>query len=180
MKGRKRHYERPVYKNIALESWVVDILDESKKFGIRPNEIIEAGLISILKSSDKMPLSLLRSFVNSIQPKVKDFVDTLDYFEKLIQRLESQPSITQQKLELAETQPRIPKWFDDFHAVKFLETGDFILIEKTAYLEQPSLFEIQDENVNLDWKKLPRYYAIEAVMKVHSQNGSPIKGDAPA
>jgi len=178
MKGRKRQYDRPVYKNIAIESWAVDVIEECKKFGIKPNDIVIAGLISVLKSGKKMPLSILQSFVNAVQPKVDDLTESVDYFKKLIQTLESLPEPAQQQ-ELIQMPARGPKWFDDFHAVKFSETGDYLLIEKSAYQKQPTLFELQDDNLDLDWKKLPKYYAIEAVLKVHSQNGSQ-KGDVSA
>lgn len=179
MKGRKTVHDRPVQRNFTIEFWMDTIVEECKKVGIRPGDIVQAGLLSLFKPGNKLPLSLMKAFIKNVQPKADDLVESIEYFKERIQELETKPDPVQQQQELILMPPRIPKWFEDFHAVKFLETGDYLLLEKNAYQEQPALFELQNDNLDLNWKKLPKYYAVEAVMKQHSQNG-PQKGDVPA
>lgn len=183
MKGRKHIFDNPVQKNFTIDLWMSNMIDECKKVGIRPIDIIQAGLISILQPENKLPAGLMKSFLNNyLQPKSNDLKDTIEYFEKYIQKIEAMPDSAQQKKELSEMPARAEKWFDSFHALKVLESTDtekYILLLKSEYLKKPELFEIQDDNLEIDWNKLPKYYSIEAVQKVHSQNGS-LKEDVPA
>lgn len=179
MKGRKSVYDRPVQRNFTIEFWMDTLVEECKKFGIRPVDIVQAGLLSLFKPENKLPGSLMKSFVKNVQPKAEDLVESIEYFKERIREFELNPAPSQHQEELIHMPPRSTKWFEDFHAVKFLETGDYLLLEKNAYQEQPALFELQNDNLDLNWKKLPKYYAVEAVMKQHSQNG-PQKGDVPA
>lgn len=181
MKGRKRVHDRPVARTFTIEAWMDELIEESKKFGIKPIDFIHAGLVSTFNAENKLPRALLKAFVNHARPKADDLLDIVQYYEKEIKTLESLPAIEQRK-KMSEMPARPEKWFDSFHALKVLESTDtekYILLLKSEYLKKPELFEIQDDNLEIDWNKLPKYYSIEAVQKVHSQNGS-LKEDVPA
>ena len=181
MKGRKRVHDRPVARNFTIELWMDNLIEESRKFGIRPVDIIYNGLLATFKTDKKLPQQLIDSFLIQASPKAEELNDIIEFYTKEKQRLSTIPEEAQRK-EMSEIPARTDKWFDSFHALKVLESTDtekYILLLKSEYLKKPELFEIQDDNLDIDWNKLPKYYSIEAVQKVHSQNGS-LKEDVPA
>ena len=172
--GRRRIYDRPVARTVTIELWMDTMMEEAKKFGIRPVDIIQAGLISIFKSNDKMPANLVNSFVTHITPVVESMNDTLDYYTKLQQTLAVIPEQSQRR-EITKNALKRKTWIDDFHVVKFLRTGDYLLIDREEYQKQPALFELHDDDGSLNCKELPRYYSLDAILKYYNQE--PPKGE---
>jgi hypothetical protein len=177
MKGRKPSFERPVQKNFTIEAWMVEIIDDLKKFGIRPSDIVQAGLIALFKAENKLPLPIIRAFLDTVSPKVEEMNEMLEYYKKIEQTLSTLNSSSNP--ETITITPYVRKWYDDFHAVKFLQSGNILLLEKSAYNKQPDLFEILDDDTTINWNKLEKFYAIEAVIKVCAPENSG-KGDVPA
>jgi hypothetical protein len=178
MKGRKRYYDNPVQKNFSVDSWVVSIIEECKKFGIKPNDIVIAGIRSILGSSDKLPVHIYEAFITAMQPKVDELTDSIDLFKELSKQAIISPAPSQQE-KLIET-TRAQKRAEEYHVVRLKankNNGDVFLFEnEEEFKEHESLFENLDTETEIDCTKLPKFYSIIAVMKRYAQI-KPEEGD---
>ena len=91
MKGRRRVHDHPVQRNITLEFWLDEMLDDCKRIGLRPGDIIQAGLISIFQSENKFPPALIKSFLTHIKPKEDTLKELREYYEKELQLIDTLP-----------------------------------------------------------------------------------------
>jgi hypothetical protein len=176
MKGRKRIYEQRIQKNITIESWMLGILDDSKKFGLLPTDFIQTGMISMFKAENKLPLSMVRAFIEYIKPHVTEMNEILQHYEELEKQLSNLPEVSGETD--TEVSVRKSHWTDDFHAVKLMTTDKIFLLLKTEYSKDPNLFQVMDDDQSVSWTDLEKYYSLEAVIKVH--NSQPEKKDVTA
>jgi hypothetical protein len=176
MKGRKRVYEQRLQKNITIESWMAGILDDSKKFGMLPTDFIQMGMISMFKAENKLPLSMVRAFIEYIKPHVIEMNEILQHYEDLEKQLSNLPEPTGDHDSIPA--PKQSHWSDDFHAVKLITDNKIFLLLKTEYAKDPALFEMMDEDQSISWVNLEKYYSLDAVIKVH--NSQPEKKDVTA
>lgn len=180
MRGRKRVHDHPVARTITIEFWLDILMEECKKAGIRPGDIVQAGIMAIFNGENKLPPALYKSFLTHIKPKYESLKDTIEYFEREVQLQEAIPKSREREPEEIGRSPRSRvDTIEAFCAVKLLSAGEFLLLSKKEYEPHASIFELHDDNTDLDWTKLPRFYSVDAVLKYYSQK-EPAKEDAPA
>lgn len=174
MKGRKKAYDNPVSRHITMDSWIDDLITDCKYIQLRPSDILEAGLISILKSGTKQTLPIMKSFLEVLDSRIAELSNIAEDYRSQIKVIENLPENVPEKEDNPE--PLSDKWYDNFHAVRFIGNEKIFLLAKNAYNEQPDLFENLDDKAERSWSEFEKFYAIEAVMKVFGTEKGSVKG----
>lgn len=168
MKGRKKAYNHPVSRHITLESWVDTLMDDCKNINLRPSDIIEAGVISLLKTGTKQTLPIMKAFLEVLDSRIEELTDIAEFYRKQVKTLENLP---EKESPIVQSSPATSeKWYDNFHSVRLVGNEKIFLLAKSAYNENPNLFENLDDDTEINWSDLEKFYAIDAVMKAYGNN----------
>ena len=165
MKGRRRIHDHPIQKNFTIELWMGELIEECKKYGIRPVDVVKAGLLHIFRPENTLPQSLIKSYIERVEPQTKEWTENLEYFKSLYTELSENP--LEQGKTLAKIKPRKKMWFDDFRAVRYADKPDAILVDlKTCDSHADLLVPVDDDEENPpDWNTLPRFHSFNAIRK---------------